>query len=283
MRALAQFAMSGRRQAILAAVLLGFLPVVNFLSPPVVALVALRHGKSEAMIVLAWAVLPALGWAILGDMIPLLLLLGITVLALVLRSTGSWEATLLSSIGVGIGAQMGLFLQPEFLTVMAEQITQLMEQMAASPELQGQVVVTEPEQLQQWLLIVFGTMVVFFSVTLLMLARSWQAGLYNPGGFRVEFHQLRLGWKASAILFSMYLLADIGAPVLQQLALFFLMPLLIAGVALVHGLVGRRKLPVAVLVIFYSALISPVMFQLLALAALADSWFDFRSKVRQRE
>ncbi len=283
MRALAQFAMSGRRQAILAAVLLGFLPVVNFLSAPVVALVALRHGRSEALIVLAWAVLPALGWAILGDMIPVLLLLGITVLALVLRSTGSWEAALLASIGVGIGAQLGLFLQPEFLTLMEGQITQLMEQLAANPELQGQVTVTAPEQLHQWLLMVYGTLVVFLSLLLLMLARSWQAGLYNPGGFREEFHQLRLSWKSSAILFSMFMLANLGTPVLQQLALFFLMPLLIAGAALVHGLVGRRKLPTVVLVIFYSALISPVMFDLLAFAALLDSWYDFRSRVKQRE
>jgi len=283
MRALAQFAMKGRRQAILAALVLGFLPVVNFLSPPVVALVALRHSKSEAMIVLAWALLPALGWAILGEMIPLLLLLGIAVLASVLRSTDSWEATLIASIGVGIGVQLGLSLQPEFLTLMEEQIGQLMEQLANSPELQGQVIVAAPEQLHQWLLIVFGTMVVFFSIALLMLARSWQAGLFNPGGFREEFHQLRLGWKASAVMFLLFILADYGPPVLQQLALFFLMPLLVAGVALVHGLVGRRKLPTAVLVIFYSALISPVMFQLLALAALADSWYDFRSRVRQRE
>ena len=283
MKALAKYAMAGRRQAILAAVILGFLPVVNFLSPAVVALVALRHGKSEAMIVLAWALLPALGWAILGEMIPLLLLLGIAVLALVLRSTGSWETTLLASIGVGFGAQLGLSVQPEFLAAMEAQITQLMEQLATSPELQGQVIVAAPEQLQQWLLMVFGTMVVFFSIALLMLARSWQADLYNPGGFREEFHQLRLGWKASAVLFLLFMLADYGPPVLQQLALFFLLPLLVAGVALVHGLVGRRKLPTAVLVIFYSALISPVMFQLLALAALADSWYDFRSRVRQRE
>lgn len=283
MKALATYVMSGRRQSIIAAVLLGILPLINFLSAPVVALVALRHGKSEAMIVLAWAVLPAIAWAVTGDVIPLLLLLGITVLAQVLRATGSWETTLLASIGVGIGAQLGLMAQPTFLVMMEEQLLQLMEQIANSPELQGQVTPIEPELLRPLLLVFFGTSVAFLSVTLLILARSWQAKLFNPGGFREEFHQLRLSWKSGAVLFSMFLLANLGPPVVQQLSLFFVLPLLIAGVALVHGLVGRRKLPVAVLVIFYSVLMYPVMVQLVVLAAVADSWLDFRSRVAPRE
>lgn len=284
MKALTQYVMSGRRQSIIAAVLLGLLPILNYLSAPVVALVLLRHGKSEAMIVLVWAILPAVAWAVAGDFIPLLLMLGITVLAQVLRSTGSWEVTLLASIGVGIGAQLGLLINPNVLVVMEGQLTTLMEQLvASSPELQGQVTLAEPEVLRQMLLMFIGITVSFSAVTLLMLARSWQARLFNPGGFREEFHQLRLSWKSSAVLFLMFMLATIGPPVLQQLSLFFVLPLLIAGIALVHGLVGRRKLPVAVLVIFYSVLMSPVMAQLVVLAAVADSWIDFRSKVAQRD
>lgn len=283
MKALAAYVMSGRRQSIIAAVLLGLLPVINFFSAPVVALVALRHGKSEAIIVLAWAILPAVAWAVTGDVIPLLLLLGITVLAQVLRTTGSWEVTLLASIGVGVGAQLGLMIQPNFLVMMEEQLLQLMEQLASAPELQGQVELIEPELLRPLLLVFFGTSVAFLSVTLLMLARSWQAKLFNPGGFREEFHQLRLSAKSGAVLFTMFLLANLGPPVVQQLSLFFVLPLLIAGVALVHGLVGRRKLPVVVLVIFYSALMYPVMVQLVVLAAVADSWLDFRSRVAPRE
>lgn len=283
MKALAQFAMSGRRQAILAALILGLLPVFNFLSAPVVALVALRHGPGEAITVLLWAVLPAIGWFALGDVMPLLTLLGITVLALILRRTGSWEITLLVSIGVGIGALLGLSLQTQMLSLLEAQFTQAMEQVMNSPELQGQLVMPDAEQLHRLLVMFFAVSVAFMTVTLLMLARSWQASLYNPGGFREEFHRLRLGWRSSAVLFVLFVLADMGPPQLQQLALFFMLPLLMTGVALVHGLVGRRKLPVSVLVVFYMVLMFPVMLQLLVLAALADSWFDFRSKVPARD
>lgn len=279
MRSLAEFAMAGRRQAILAAMLLGVLPVVNFLSAPVVALVCLRHGRAEGMIVLAWAVLPALGWAVLGDVIPLLLLIGITVLANVLRATNSWEVTLLSAIGVGIGALLGLYLRPDFLLLMQQQL----EQVLNSPDLQGQVTAVPPEQMLQLLQAFFGTMLMFLALVLLMLARSWQAGLYNPGGFRDEFHRLRLNWKTSAGLLLMFTLAGLGTPVLQSLTLFFVLPLLFAGVALVHGITRLKKWPGAVLVIFYVALLSPIMTQILVLAAITDSWYDFRSRLRPKD
>ncbi|MDP1931070.1 MAG: hypothetical protein Q8L60_06415 [Gammaproteobacteria bacterium] len=279
MRALAEFAMAGRRQAVQAAMLLGVLPLVNFLSAPVVALVFLRYGRNEGLIVLAWAVLPALGWAVAGDMIPLLLLMGISVLAMVLRTSGSWEVTVLSGIGVGMGAQLGMLLQPELLQVLQQQI----ELMLNTPEMQVQMAPLEPEQLQQMLRIFFGTMLMFLSLVLLMMARNWQAKLYNPGGFRDEFHQLRLSWKSSAALLLMFVLAGLGVPLLQQLSLFFVMPLLFAGVALVHGMVGLKKWPGAVLVVFYASLLSPVVTQIVVFAAIADSWYDFRSRLRPKQ
>lgn len=275
MKALAGFAMSGRRQAILAATLLGILPLLNFLSAPIVALVFLRHGKSEALIVLAWAVLPAAGWAVAGDMIPLLTLLGSTLLAGVLRSFGSWEFALLTAIGVGIAAQLALVLQPGFVELMQQQIALVM----ANPELQGQVNVLPEDQMQQLLKMFYGMMLMLLAVTVLMLARYWQAALYNPGGFRQEFHQLRLSWKTTAILCSVFVLTTLGPVQLQPFSILFVLPLLIAGVALVHGIAGLKKWPVAVMAIFYVAMMSPVMTQILVLAAIADSWVDFRSRV----
>jgi len=276
MKALAGFAMTGRRQAVLAATLLGFLPLVNFLSAPIVALVCLRHGMTEALLVLIWAALPAAGWAVAGDMIPLLTLLGSVALAALLRSTASWELVLLGAIAVGIGAQLALLLQSGFVDLMLQQIELLM----ANPELQGQVSTLPPEQLQPLLRMFYGMMLMFLAISVLILARYWQAALYNPGGFRQEFHRLRLGWKTSALLCGAFVLATLGPAALQPFAILFVMPLLVAGVALVHGIAGLKKLPAAVMVIFYVALMSPVMTQIVVLAAIADSWLDFRSRVQ---
>jgi len=276
MKALVEFAMAGRRQAILAAMLLGILPLVNSLSAPIVALVCLRHGPKEALTVGVWAMLPALAWAVAGDVLPLLLLVGTTVLAEVLRSSRSWEMALLSAIGVGIGGQLALTLQPGFLELMQQQL----EQMMARPEFEGQVGLLPPEQLQQMLAMFFGLLVMSLSLVFLMLARSWQARLYNPGGFRQEFHSLRLGWKTAALLLVLFMLGTLVAQ-LQTVVMYLVIPLIFAGIALVHGIVGLRRWPVAVLVIFYASLLSPVMTQLLVLAAVIDSWYDFRSRMRR--
>jgi len=276
MKALAGFAMTGRRQAVLAATLLGFLPLVNFLSAPIVALVCLRHGMTEGLLVLIWAALPAAAWAVAGDMIPLLTLLGSVALAAVLRSSASWELVLLGAIVVGIGAQLALLVQPGFVELMMQQI----ELLLANPELQGQVSILPPEQLQPLLRMFYGMMLMFLAVSVLILARYWQAALYNPGGFRQEFHRLRLGWKTSAMLSGAFVLTTLGPAALQPFAILFVMPLLVAGVALVHGIAGLKRLPSAVMVIFYVALMSPVMTQILMLAAIADSWLDFRSRMQ---
>lgn len=95
MRGLAKLVMAGRKQAIITALVLGIIPLINLLSPVVAGLVMLRKGPQEALVVVAWAILPLAGWAMVGDVIPLVLLIGISGLALLLRESESWEFTLL--------------------------------------------------------------------------------------------------------------------------------------------------------------------------------------------
>ena len=54
MRGLAEFVMTGRKQAIIAAGLLGLIPLINLLSPAVVGIVMLRKGLQEATFVFIW-------------------------------------------------------------------------------------------------------------------------------------------------------------------------------------------------------------------------------------
>ena len=89
----------------IAVLLLGLIPLVNLLNPGVVALTALRKRLQEVGILFAWAVLPVGAWAVAGDVVPLIMLIGITSLALLLRETESWEFTLLAAIAVGISVE----------------------------------------------------------------------------------------------------------------------------------------------------------------------------------
>ena len=78
MRGLAEFVMTGKKQAILAVGLIGLIPVLNLLSPVVVGLIMLRKGIKEAAFVFAWGILPLGAWALVGDFVPLIMLFGIS-------------------------------------------------------------------------------------------------------------------------------------------------------------------------------------------------------------
>jgi MFS family permease len=268
--------MNGRRQAITVAFLCGLIPQANMLSPAIQGLVCLRHGPREALLVAAWAILPLLGWAMAGDITPLILFLGVLVLATVLRKTSSWQVTVLVGILVGVGAELALRLRPEFLALLTEQVELFLASGAAEmPEV--------PAGLMQGVLIsLFGVMHMFLAICLVMLARWWQALLFNPGGFQQEFHQFRLQPSVAVALMALFVLASFGITVLSGWTMYFVLPLFFAGVALVHGLVGIKKLSRLWLIAFYMLMLNPPLAQLLAVFALADSWYDFRGRIQKQ-
>ncbi len=264
--------MSGRKQAILAVVLLGLVPLVNLLSPVVVGLVILRKGLNEASVILAFALLPLAGWAMIGDFVPIILLFGISGLALLLRATESWEFTLVAAIGVGVAIEVYLRLQPAILDVLVQQLEVYLQRNGLQA--------MQTEEIRGVLVSAIGAVYMFLSVALLILARWLQAGLYNPGGFRQEFQRLRIEQKVSLFLIILMLLASFEIIIPESWVLYFAVPLVFAGVALVHGLVSRRNLSSMWLVAFYAALMLPITVQLLVLAALVDSWYDFRGRLK---
>ncbi len=276
MRALAQYAMTGRRQAIVAVLVCGLFPLLNMLAPALLGLVLLRHGPKEAVLITAWAALPLVGWAIAGDISPLMLLIGVMALAAVLRRTASWQYTLLAAVLIGVLTEMALRLRPELVALQMQQLEAFMAAggFPEQPEMSMDV-------LRDALIRLFGLMSMIMSICLLIVARWWQAVLYNPGGFQQEFHQLRLQPSIALLLMALLLLASFGSTVLTGWILYLWVPLFFAGLALVHGLVGLKKLSRLWLVAFYMLLLSPMLAQVLAVAAVIDSWYDFRSRISQ--
>jgi len=277
MRALAAFVMSSRRNAIIAAMILGIMPVINILSAPVVALVCLRQGAVEGLKVLVWALLPTIAWMQVGEIFPFAILVGTYCLALVLRSTDSWELTLSSSVLVGLAALAYVYLNPLFF----ERMGQVIEVLQASPDLQGEVFLQDKELLLSQLAFWFSFVAALFCILMLMLARYWQAGLYKPGGFQIEFRQIRLGKTSAAILLALTGLGLFGGGYLTPL-LYSALPLLVAGLGLMHGIIALKRWPVAALVILYITLLSPYTLSFLIVAAVMDSSVDFRKRFSQQ-
>lgn len=143
-----------------------------------------------------------------------------------------------------------------------------------------------PEQAVQGLLIGSLCVSLFsFGLISVMLGRSWQAKLYNPGGFQQEFHRLRLSRQSCLLLLAMMLALSYLNVIAVEALLIGLVPFSVAGLALVHGSVAKRKLGKGWLITFYvvSFLLGPSLMFLLVFLAVLDAWIDIRSRIPSQE
>ena len=282
MRALAQYVMRGPLQAGGVAAVTTAVPLLFWIGAAVVGLVVLRLGLRQGLNIGLWALLPALGWALYGqDPTALVVLLQTMLMALILRTSGAWEKTLLS--GAFLAILTGLMLPLMYPALLSDLVQSGIE---FYKQYNAEIAQELGSDLE---LIIRDTMTASMAGTyfatavgMTMLARGWQAALYNPGGFRKEFHGLRLS-PVIAVLCAVTMM--IG-PVLGLNSLLLAWaagtPLFLAGLALVHGVVARKQWSVQWLVMFYIALLllGPSLMMLLLVLAFVDSWLDIRRRIK---
>ena len=280
MKGLAAFVMRGRVQALLVSVAGAGSLLFCWISAAVIALVTLRKGVGQGAWLLAWALLPsgALLYAY-GDSGPLTLLVGTTILAIVLRQSVSLSLSLLACVPLGVVTGLALVaFGGEYL----DQIVALFGQFLANMEEQlsqgGQTVeLARPGPVQIAGMLGAGTAI--SSVLCLLLARYWQAALYNPGGFGQEFKALYYPpVVTTALALGAVLLASMGAEY-RTWAVICVLPLSVVGFALVHARAAWRGQGNGWLIGVYLAwlFLDPVKL-FLVFAAIADSWFNFRQR-----
>lgn len=298
MRAFAAYAMRGRLQAMLmaavAALLSLILPPVSYVSGAVVALVTLRRGPKEGLFVIAGA---TAGAAVLTGLLfrnpapglayALILWLPLWLLSGVLRQTISLPTTLAAAGALGLAVVLAVFAvvgDPAAWWSSALETTfrPLLEQ--AGFDLSGDEARGVIEARARIMTGLMAGVLVLSLVCSLLLARWWQAMLYNPGGFREEFHAVRLARATSVAAAVIVALAIPGQGRFQEALLNFVPVLVVvfalAGLALVHAIVASRNGHVLWLVGLYVAVlfVLPQLVLLLAVLAFADSWLDLRRR-----
>lgn len=291
MRFLAEFIMRGRVQACAVAAVAAAVPMLFWLAGAVSALVVLRRGLSDGLNVAFWGLMPALIWSYWGNPKAMLLLIGVLVLAGLLRSELPWRWVVLVSIPLG-----GLYaLVIDLLqgAVITEVVSQVMVEVLpkALPEvweqLQGEEQLQVFEQMASVLLTgVLGALLQVVTLLSLMLARYWQALLYNLGGFGKEFQALRFSpTQAGLLVLGVLLAPNLGISALLALAPLCSVPLVLASLALVHGMVAQGRVPRFWLVGLYVSLVLFLQFiyPLLAILAVVDSLFDFRGRTSSKK
>jgi hypothetical protein len=273
MRGLAGYAMHGRRQAIIVVVLTGLFPILYCLSAAVVALVNLRKSATEGLIILLWSLLPAGLFWIAGDSTPAILMLGTTILAQALKYFESWSKVVMLGTVLGILTQLSLAWQGAYVA----QLVSMMDELIILQQNQGVIVEYSADEVAGLFLGIYGAYHFVTVISCLVLARWWQAVLYNPGGFKTEFHQLRLEPGFAILLAGFILAALAGVPPLDSWLVIMSIAPLLSGLALMHYIVAYRKLGFNWLILAYllALFISPIVI----LLGLIDSVMNFRKRI----
>ncbi|MEZ5510754.1 MAG: hypothetical protein R3F47_12800 [Gammaproteobacteria bacterium] len=275
---LANWIMGGRFNALVAAAILGFIPLIAWTSVSVVALVALRRNAAEAVWPLAGALMAATVQWNSGDVSHVGALLAAMAGALVLANTRSLAmAVVVTALAAALYLAALVQWMPERFDPVLAMFQAVFDQLKQAGE---EAAFLTQIDLRQMVVELMGLLTGVTALAGLLLARSLQAGLYNPGGFREEFHQLRL---APGVIFAL-MLGMLLAQWLEQaliVAPLLLLPLILAGVGLVHGLAGLKPDNRTSLVLFYVVLVlfaGPAIMLLVA-AATMDSFIDFRKRI----
>lgn len=298
MRALASFVMRGSTQAAMVAAVFAMLalqlPPLSLFSSGAVALVTLRNGaRSGALVTGLAAVACALfGLLVYGDAgtlvaYSLILWAPLWSLALLLRASRSLALGVQAAMTVGL---VVIAIAYQQLGQPATEWQRLLEPVAQvlqdSEVLDAEQTRHLVEVLASWMTGLLAAGMFLQLVFGLLLGRWWQALLYNPGGFRTEFHQLRmhraLAWVALPLLALTLTGAGADWELVRYLGVLALAAYFLQGLAVVHGVAGRVGAHPGWLVALYLLLFLAMAHAVMALAAvgLTDAWFDYRARIR---
>lgn len=308
MRVLASLAMKGPREAALLAAVTAAIPpidalfllsiIMGMISSAVIGLVILRMGWQRALPVTALAVgVAAMGSVYSqhpGVLLPVLLT---AIMGFALRSLSLVRTMVVGLIPAVILVLLYNQMSPLWTDSHLQLLTEVFESWSAQTEVPVDIEALRPF-LSYLALGVWASGMLLIALCALFLARHWQALLYNPGGFQQEFHALVLPKSVTLItVVLMFGLEFLGPPfglLLPSLYVFSF----IAGLALVHGLVGRSSaivskadevLPsaqsskegrsLALLWLFY---LSMVLLQPMLLLLISMAWMDSFAQFRRR-
>ena len=301
MRWLASYVMRGRLQAVFAVTMLAVLSwnmsIVGILNAAAVGLVALRNGPKEGLITAGLALFGSalLGLVMLGDVAPAfatfaLVWVPILLVALVLRVTRSLASALQSGLALGAAVVLAYFIaMPDMIAGWREILEAFSKPLLEAELLTSSQRVDLIETMAPWMTGLLAAGLYLQLVGGLLMARWWQAMLYNPGGFQQEFHNLRLNRMLTYISVPMLVLGFntemSGAGLLINYAAVLLVAAyFVQGLAFVHGMSALAGVKKGWLTAMYLLMIValPNMFGLLFAAGYADAWFDFRARFQAK-
>lgn len=297
MNALARFIMKGRSEAILVITALTILSwglsPASLLAAAAIALPTLRRGGKEGarLILGALPIVALAGYILLSDAVQaggysLVMWIPILLVAIILRETASLSIAVLSALALGwlvVAGMYAMLSDPAafWLDTLQQVLKPMLEQRGTGVD-EGLI----NQTIQLFSRYATGAIAAGSIMTVLislLLARWWQANLYNPGGFRDEFQQLRLPAPAGYVFLVLLIAGMASSGGVQEFSVNLLMPALmvymLAGFSVIHALCSSTRAGRFWLAGIYVGLmfIAPLIL-VITLVGLSDSWFNWRQR-----
>ncbi|NOY73358.1 MAG: hypothetical protein GXP14_13490 [Gammaproteobacteria bacterium] len=320
MKTLASFIMRGRMQAILVTAVLSLVTILSsfqagevrepglfalicgVLMAAVIALVSLRKGALEGFVILAGAGIVATvlnfilsqntNFVVFSLVFFVIMVVPVWGLALLLRRTVSLGHVLAASVVMGMVGVAGVYAvidNPadqwyEMLSIsIGDQLNDPRFSMFDAGEVDAYL-----KTLAGWMTGLLVAAITSIYLASLLLARWWQALLYNPGGFKKEFYEARVGRHIGITALLVFVGALFGsgflAEMMSNMLWLFSFIYLIPGLAIVHSMIAMVSAAKPLFIVFYLFLaVLPQIAILVALVGWVDTWFNFRAKLGSSE
>ena len=303
LRRITDFLLQNRVQAMAVAFLFAFVPVIGSIGILIAAFITLRKGIVEGALVTLAATIPymisfglsptsagqmeVLGVILLGNLL-------IWAFSAGLRQFGSWNFILESAALAGVLLVSAVHLinpniQNWWATELTTQFTKTTDAVSGKLNMDPSAQLMAKEAQLQVVNIVKQYATGFLAVSILLsallqvvIARWWQAIIFNPGGLQKELYQIRFSYVAGAVysicLLLVYLQMELALDVFPVLSAIFFF----AGLSLIHWRISLTKANWLWLLLIYLGigLLFPVSVILVSILALFDTGLDFRKRFK---
>ncbi len=288
------FIMAGRIQAaifvVLSTLISLLLPPLVVFSNAAIALITLRKGWQQGILYALLATITLVIVSLLlkqqassGFVAGLATWLPVVLIASALAMTKSWSKTLQLTLLISVAGVLFFHLMHPDAAAFWEPVLQKMKPMLQQAyQLSDSKLDETINNAAAWMTGTFAAALAIITILSLIIARNWQARLYNPGGFGEEFRQIAIGKQASiAFLVGITLAVITANQLIIELIMIGVAVFMFQGLSLAHSIVKQRGMSIRWLIGLYVLmfLLLIQMIVLLATFGLVDNFADFRRRV----
>lgn len=265
------------------------IPFIGWLATIIIGLVTLRQGAGEGLVVLGWSAIPAVVMTFIATdafLLSQVITSGLVVwfLAITLNARYSWSHLIeimawlaIAAILIAHGASDNIY---AFWATKLNAIVAHYNQQFADDGIKVSLSTTNMYYITHVATGFFVAMVLLNAVFNLLVARWWQAKLFNPGGFQREFLSIRLSYRLVIALAVFALLAAFKVNWVLDLFPIVLIAFFVGGFSVMNAWLLHLKNGRIWMILFLVLLIVRFMFigAAVMIVAMVDSVVDIRKR-----